>query len=233
MNGHITGMIHSSYNIAEQLLFSIDVATTMSVLADRLKSVEDEETLAILSDTQGIPRKNMLLLFPGTYSIGILHSYIPTTDERLALNRLTRVRINRMLLFHRLFTNGTILHSVLYGRPGGKRDSTICSFRSGGSQIFGVIQKFCLCECAPVNVVLIKPFDMTNKSILSTSGNPGREILSEYAKVDLLSSFVSQVKRQLLPLVAVPISDILSKCIKVSGKDYDYIVKIPNNYEHH
>jgi hypothetical protein len=233
MNGHITGMIHSSYNIAEQLLFSIDVATTMSILADRLKSVEDEETLTILSDTQGISRKNMLLLFTGTYSIGLLHSYTPTNDERQALTRLTRVRVNRMLVFHRLFTNETILHSIQYGRPGGKRDSTICSFRSGGSQLFGVIQKFCLCECAPVNVVLIKPFDTTNTSILSTSGNPGRDILSEYAEVDLLSSFISQVKKQLLPLVAVPIADILNKCVKVSGTDYDYIIKIPNNYEHH
>ena len=66
MNGHIPGMIHSRYNVTEQLLFSIDVATTMSILADKLKSVEDEETLTVLSDTEGISRRNMLLLFPGT-----------------------------------------------------------------------------------------------------------------------------------------------------------------------
>ena len=74
MNGHITGMIHSSYNIAEQLICSIDVTTTMCIiiiilLSDGPKSVEDEETLAILSDTQGIPCKNMLLLFPRTYIV--------------------------------------------------------------------------------------------------------------------------------------------------------------------
>ena len=74
---------------------------------------------------------------------------------------------------------------------------------------------------------------MTNKSILSTSGSPDRDILSQYAEVDLLSSFVVLVEKQLLPLVALPISDILNKCIKVNGKDYDYIVKIPNNYEYH
>lgn len=233
MNGHITSMIHSRYHIAEQLLFSIDVATTMGVLADKLKSVESEESLSILSGTLGTPRRNMLLLFPGTYSIGLLHAYTPSAEERQALNRLTRTRVNRTLLFHRLFTNGTVLHSIQYGRPGGKRDSTICSFRGEGSQSYGVIQKFCLCDTAPVNVVLIKPFHLTNKSILSTSGNPGRDILSQYAEVDLLSSFVIQVKKQLLPLVAVPIADILYKCVKVSGNDHDYIVKIPNNYEHH
>ena len=72
MNGHITGMIHSSYNLAEQLICSIDVTTTMCIiiiLSDEPKSVEDEETLAILSDTQGIPCKNMLLLLPRTYIV--------------------------------------------------------------------------------------------------------------------------------------------------------------------
>ena len=129
--------------------------------------------------------------------------------------------------------NGTILHSTQYGRQGGKCDSTICSFRNNGSQSFGVIQKFCLCECSPVYVALIKPFQLTNRSILNTSGNPGRKILCQYAEVDLLSSFIIQVTKQLLPLIAVPIADILDKCIKVSGKTHDYVVKIPNNYEHH
>ena len=74
--------------------------------------------------------------------------------------------------------------------------------------MFGVIQKFCVRDCAPVNVALIKPFHMTNKSILSA---PGRDILSQYAEVDLLISFIVQVEKQLLPLVAIPISDILNR----------------------
>ena len=80
----------------------------MSVLADKLKSVEDEETLSILSDIQDIPHRNMSLLFLGTYSVGLLHSYTPTANERQALNRLTRARVNPVLLFHRLYTNRTL-----------------------------------------------------------------------------------------------------------------------------
>lgn len=45
MNGHIKSMIHSGHKIADQLLFSIDVATTLGILSDRLKDVEDERTL--------------------------------------------------------------------------------------------------------------------------------------------------------------------------------------------
>ena len=34
MNGHVKGMIHSGYKIADQLFFSIDVATTIGILSD-------------------------------------------------------------------------------------------------------------------------------------------------------------------------------------------------------
>ena len=134
-----------------------------------------------------------------------------------------------MLLFHRLYTSRTILYSIQYGRPGGKRDSTICSFQNGGSQLFGVIQKFCVRDCAPVNVALIKPFHMTNKSILST---PGRDILSQYAEVDLLISFYCSSRKTVTSTCRNTNFGHLKQMIKVNGKDYDYIVKIPNNYEH-
>ena len=98
-----------------------------------------------------------------------------------------------------------------------KRDSTICTFRNNGSRSFGVIQKLCVCECSPVYVALIHPFQLTNRSILSASGNPGRETLRQYAEMDLLGSFVIQVSKQLLFLIAIPISDIwtsVSKCLE-------------------
>ena len=66
----------------------------------------------------------------------------------------------------------------------------------GGSQAYGVVQKFCIIDCLPINVALIKPFEPTNLSILHSSGRPGREILSKYAQI------------------AVPISDILCKMCK-------------------
>jgi hypothetical protein len=233
MNGHIASMIHSRYEIANQLLFSIDVSTTLGILTDKLRCVEDDTTLSILLDSQCVARRNMLLLFPGTYSIGMMHSSSLSTDEHRALTRHTRIRSSRVLTFHRLFINGTILHSTQYGRQGGKRNSTICSFRNNGSRSFGVIQKLCICECSPFYVALINPFHLTNTSILNTSGNPGRETLRQYSEIDLLNSFVIQVTKQLLSLIAVPITDILDKCIKVSGKSHAYIIKIPNNYEHH
>ena len=97
MNGHVASMIHSRYEIANQLLFSIDVS---SILADKLRSVEDDTTLSILLGSQCVVHRNMLLLFPGTYSIGLMHSSSLSTGERRALIRLTGVRASRILTFH-------------------------------------------------------------------------------------------------------------------------------------
>ena len=100
MNGHITGMIHSRYEVANQLLFSVDISTTLGILANKLRCVEDDTTLSILLDSQCVARRNMLLLFPGTYSVGLMHSCSLSIDEHRALNRLTRVRPTRILTFH-------------------------------------------------------------------------------------------------------------------------------------
>lgn len=235
MNGHIKSMIHSGYKVADQLVFSVDVATTAGILADRLNDVEDERTLSFImsSDMQRVSRQNMSPLFPGSYTIGAVHPSTLSTEERRILNQLTRTRINRTLIFQRLFLNGTIIHSLQYGKQGGKQDSTVCSFRKEGTMLFGIVHKFFICDYSPVNIALIEPFQLTKQSILHTSGTPGRDILSRYAEIDLLSSFNFQVPKQLLPIIAVPISDITCKCIRISCKTYDYIIKIPNNFEHH
>ena len=234
MNGHIKSMIHSGYKIADQLAFSVDVAITAGILTDRLHDVEDERTLSFImsSDMQRVSRQNMSPLFPGSYTIGAVHPFTLSTEER-RLNQLTRTRINRTLIFQRLVFDGTIIHSIQYGKQGGKRDSTVCSFRKEGTILFGIVHKFFICDCSPVNIALIQPFQLTKQSILHTSGTPGRDILSQYAEIDLLSSFIFQVSKQLLPVIAVPISDITCKCIKISSKTYDYIIKIPNSFEHH
>ena len=112
-------------------------------------------------------------------------------------------------------------------------ETVVCSFRKEGDLLFGVVLKFCIWYCAPVNIALIKRFKCTHQSILFTSGSPGREILSQYAEIDRLGSFIFLVSKKLLPIVAVQISDIIGKCVKVTGKTYDYVIKIPNSFECH
>ena len=149
-------MIHSGYKIADQLVFTIDVAITVGMLSDRLKDLEDKWTLSFFmsSDTQRLSHQNMSPLFPGSYTIGAVHPFTLSVEERRTLNLLTRTRINHTLVFQQLFLNGTIIHSVQYGKQGGKRDSTVCSFCKEGALLFGIVQKFCICDFSPVNIAL-------------------------------------------------------------------------------
>lgn len=82
-------------------------------------------------------------------------------------------------------------------------------------------------------MVLIKPFEITGAYILDRIGNPCRENLRQYAKTDIISCFIIKVNNELLPVCAIPIANLLSKCVCVSLLSHSYIVNIPNNYEHH
>ena len=236
MNGHISSMIHSKHRIADQLVFSIDVSNTLSTIADQLLHKESEQTLSFLNPNT-TRKKDMSELTPGTYSVGVPQSSHLSREERRAIQLVSTSFVNssQVLTFHRLYHQGSMLHSVHYGRgEEGKRDSSVCCYSDGTVEHCGVIQKFCLCPSSPA-LVLIQPFQTSSTSLLKSIGNPGRHVLKSYADIDLLSAFFVSVSKQLLPVCAVPVSQLLCKCVRVSCSDLtvDYVVKIPNNYEHH
>lgn len=233
MNGYITSMVHSKYMIADQLVFSIDICQTLQVLCDRLEDVESEQTLSFLSDTLGKHvRNNMQEILPGTYSIGSYIHQDLSQEEQGALADLTATRTSRAMVFSRLYHNGTILHSTEYGREDSKRNSTVCSFVVTATEQVGVIQKFI--NCTPP-IALLKVFRQSRSSLLKSVGTPGRQNLQSYADVDILSAFIFRVHKRLPnTLRAVPIANIVSKCIRIDcpGR-YDCVVKLPNHFEHH
>lgn len=228
-NGHITSMIHSKYRVAEQLSFALDVNQAIGNLADKLVSVENEQTLHFLAPLSSLinqPRR-MTMILPGIYSIGKLQSANFSRDEVTAIRKLTNQDSTTILAFKRLYFHDTTLYSSQQER---KRNSSCCCYVLEGIRQYGVIQKFCFSP----PVVLLKPYQKTSSSLLQTVGDPCRGRLKEYAKLDMLSSFFVEVSK-LLPVCAVPISSLLCKCVQVSPKNslYSYIIHIPNNFEHH
>ena len=213
-------------------MFSLDVSNTLSTLVDKLRN-ESEQTLSFLTPTCGYS-KSMSLILPGTYSVGIPQLSCLLREEQRAIRQLSGTASTQTLTFYRLYHQATMLYSVQYGREGGKRDSSVCCYVNQGVEEFGIIQKFCLCSNCPA-VALIKPFPKVSTSLLKSIGNPGRDVLKSYAEIDVLSSFFVPVKRQLLPVCAVPLSQLVCKCVRISRSDLsvDHVVKIPNNYEHH
>ena len=125
-----------------------------------------------------------------------------------------------------------MFHSAEYGRPDGRRNSTVCTFFFGGSKQYGTIEKFCLTESK--HLVLIRPFKV-NGSLLRTAGVPGRQKLRNYRDCDLLSTFIAQVYKVQQPCVAVESQALMGKCVKIQKKKSQeaYIIQIPNYFEYH
>ena len=230
MNGHIVRMIHSKRKIAEQLSFSIDVCQTMGIFCDKLQESENDRTLTFLAPMSSftLSRRNMSQILPHTYSIGSFKSVSLTDEELCAYTNLTNYSTRKVTTFRRLYRHSTILYTNHYK---GKRESSICLFAVNGTKVYGCIEKFILTP----PTVLVKPFSATLSSLLKDAGNPSRTKLKNYAQADLLSAFIVQVKNEMLPVCAVPITAILGKCVRISCKDSTstYIVRIPNNFEHH
>ena len=228
-NGHLSSMIHSKYRVAEQVSFSIDVFQTIGNLADKLAQTETDRTIRFIEPmSSSIPRhRHMMLILPGIYSIGKVHSSTFSQEEQNAIQVVTNIPTNEILIFHKLYLKDTILHSSEVDN--GKRNSSICSYISSGEKKYGVVQKFCFSP----HILLIKPFKKTRSSLLQTIGNPCRDRLRCYLEIDLLSTFIVQVNSELLPICAVSISDLVSKCVFVKGSTHSYVINIPNNFEHH
>lgn len=130
----------------------------------------------------------------------------------------------------RVFHQGTIFHSCAYGHSNGKRDSTVCLYLIKGVELVGTIKAFHIVKSEPI--ALVQTF-VKSGSLLQTVGVPGRQTLEEYCRLDVLSSFVIQVKDQpSCDVLAVPLSSIIAKCIKVhpNHSSFSYIIKLPNCY---
>ena len=92
-----------------------------------------------------------------------------------------------------------------------KRDSSGCTYRDAGGEIgYGRLEKFCFSP----PVALIRPH-RKRSSILLSAGDAGKETLRKYSsgKGDRLRGCVVEVYRDVEPVMAVRINDILGKCV--------------------
>ncbi|XP_064381793.1 uncharacterized protein LOC135330772 [Halichondria panicea] len=209
-NGHLKHLFHGKSQIANQLLFNVDVSYTL-----QLTSVCNPQ------------RKNMTKLSENTYIVGRLVASKLTSEQSLVLCRTGTVQV-----FFRLFKNGVIFHCRKYSRAlTGKRRNTHCCFVSNGAEEFGEIELFIYgtepCALIRKNI----PFSST---LLHMTGNPSRAILSTYMQADLLNNYIVPVDVSTShSLEVVSLSNILSKAVFVNAFNRSYCVKQPNTLERH
>ena len=110
-----------------------------------------------------------------------------------------------------------------------KRDSSVCKFISSKGVIkFGSI--YCFCLCGGNHVAIINSLETTKdvfEDILSSN-------IEEFNSLARTKPCVFKVYGP-MKLHAVPVASILSKCVHIpmKTKTYDFIIPIPNPFEHH
>ena len=231
-NGHLKYLFHSRSDFVDQLVFNMDVQQTLQLIQPILQEQESDETLKLLQYFGGdAPRRNMKQVGDSTYAVGKIEQKELTRIEKQVLRTFSGSSVQSCT---RIFHQGTLYHSRRYAKGLGKRDSTICSFMEGGLQKFGQIEFFPL---IPEPMALVREMKSSPSTLLTRAGNPCRQVLDEYQRVDYLDSIFKEVRAtsDVSDLKAIPVAAISGKAIQIHlyNSDYNYVLKQPNHYERH
>lgn len=226
-NGHLKNMFHAKSSVLDQLMFAADFSLTLNLVQSSLEEKESEAVLKFIEKMTGhAPRPNMRKLAEHVYAIGRTKKTTLPEEEASLLQQETAQ------VFGRAFTKGCLYYSVEYCGRERKRNDTVCTYYSGHARRFGVIQKFI---DLPEPIAIVCEFDEFSKSILKLAGHPCRQILHDYARVDLLSDYIHALNPNPSRTVAVPVKNLQGKAVLIapSLSDCAYAIKQPNNFEHH
>ena len=137
--------------------------------------------------------------------------------------------------FGRLLVGDTLYHSKQHSRTK-CRNNTICCYYSEGSTGYGTIRAFYLSKHAPP-FCLIEAFNISNDTSPLTNLRPSRNReISALNVRSIIPHQIIHVTNHSKKLVAVPIEQIVRKCIHISvslGRPQTYVIRLPNPYELH
>ena len=204
MNGHFKKHCHGSRNVLPQLVRNLRFHQSS---LDQKYNTENHD-----NGGRGKPKKKKLstefvsaLIESGFSSGGSTYS-----------------------VFSRYKMNGVVYQTFKDSRR--LRDSSICKFMTPAGIAFGSIRCLCLCNCVPVAIIAVFQSPEDAFKDLATSVIPELNIFS------LAHTCIFRVSRTpSMTFQAVPVSSILCKCVFISVEtdSYDYVVPLPNCYEHH
>ena len=176
-----------------------------------------------------VPRRDMQKVKEHMYIVGsLVQQHLSTTlCELLEVPPSSQVQT-----FTRTFYNGARYHSKAYIKGQGKRNDQICHFNSSGQCKFGQIELFML---TPDPVAIVKVFQSTEATLLQQAGQPC-QVLEEYKRINILSSFVHEIKATKRTQLPRGDSDKRhqGKAVYVLLDNflYDYVLKQPNTHDH-
>jgi hypothetical protein len=226
-NGHLKNMFHAKSSVVDQLVFAADISLTLSLVQSSLEEKENEVALKFIEKMTGYaPLSNMIQLEEHVYAIGrIKKTTLPQEESSLLQQETAQI-------FGRAFSNSCLYYRQLYCTREHKRNDVTCTYYSGNLRRFGEIQKF---VHLPEPMAIVREFDAFPQSILKLAGHPCRQVLGDYARVDLLSGYIYALNSNPSKTVAIPVKKLQGKAVLITPAPSVcvYAIKQPNNFEHH
>ena len=130
--------------------------------------------------------------------------------------------------FTGLFKDGVLYRSATY-QTEGKRNNTMCTYRSRGQVCFGQIVLF---VTSPELCAIVRECVLSSGSLMQMAGPPCREELRVHKDVDLLHTYIKPLSGY-GHLQAVHLHNLCGKSVLLHGTSCDYIASQPNCYELH
>ena len=212
LNGYLGTTYHGKQKILPQMAFQIQLSQTVPDKLRQLSLTESAETAAYLSKILSNNR-GMQAIDTNCYSIGKISRHTISDEEiTIASNHGIFLSSNDVETFHRLMLRSTIYCTLQY-QMRKRRNNAICCYNLSGNIAYGKIEAFYL----PKNAI---PFCIINQ-------------FSYLVNTELSTPFVRIATNCTSTQVAIPLTNILRKCILVNVQQQSYVIPFPNSYEVH
>ena len=235
MNGHLRKHIHGTRNVLPQLIHIFRMRQMLPLLGKRLATSENSATTAFLSTfLPNSANDQQDRVSDTTWAVGRVRHKKINEKARAALTE-AQYTANPSLPVSSRVRHGSIVYSSWNeSQKKTQRCSSVCAFQHGSEMLFGFIGLFCFTDGLPIAVIDI--FEQTHDGLLTCLREPSLDGL-DGSQTEPLNDFVFKVKKLSVSdkTVAVPVTSILAKCVHIPIKysPCDYIVMIPNTFEHH
>lgn len=234
MNGHLRKNCHGTRLVLTQLIHNIRMRQLLPVKCKMIASSATPMVSAFIKSlTESDPTATNDVQCRTEIKGRVTHKQV---NNRTANALLSAHFIETLHPLPTLPVCERIRHnSILYSATNGKeraRDGLICIFKYQSTLQFGSISQFCFAKGQVVAIVQV--FKLTERSIVDNVRTP---TFPELTASRTINKFIYCVKKLSLSnqTLAIPVSSISLKCVHIPMKcsPLDFIITMPNMYEHH
>lgn len=230
MNGHLRKSCHGTGYILPQLVHTVRMRQLLPTKGKQIAGHANPDVVAYVHSLAEIQEKSSGL------EIKSRVTHMQLGDKVVNALKSANLLDSSVLLPSLPVCTRIRFNSIVYTTAPKKqacRDGSVCVFSSDSQLHFGSIIQFCFCNGSLI--AIIDTFKSLDRNLFNNIRSSTQSELTPSACCKI-TEFVHCVnKLSLTNLLAVPVSSIFSKCVHVPTQDnqLDYVITIPNMFEHH